>query len=138
MATAVGPTGRVLAVDIRRLSLTFLWVRTLIKHQRNVDTMLVKPDDPRLPAGTANAVVILNTYHELTDRPQILEQIFRSLVPGGRLVVVDPLQTEHGELLTAVVEDELRRGGFDVVSRDDRFIDQPPHGTWWVIVARRP
>jgi ubiquinone/menaquinone biosynthesis C-methylase UbiE len=138
LASAVAPTGRVLAVDIRRLSLTFLWVRTLIKHQRNIETTLVKPYDPRLPPGAANAVLILNTYHELTDRPHILAQVFQSLVPNGRLVVVDPLQTEHGELASGTVEDELRRAGFNVASRDDQFINQPPHGTWWVIVAQRP
>src|SRR5262245_5027420 len=65
LSSAVGPTGRVLAVDIRKLSLTFLWARTLIKHHPNIDVMLGEQENSRLPMGGANGVLILNTFHEL-------------------------------------------------------------------------
>jgi ubiquinone/menaquinone biosynthesis C-methylase UbiE len=138
LSSAVGPSGKVVAVDIRRLSLTFLWVRTLVKHQRNIDVTLVEPDNSNLPSHTANAVLLLNTYHELEKPTPVLDQIFQCLVSGGRLVVVDPLHTEHGELPPTPVEEELRRRGFAIVSRDDQFIDQPAGKPWWLIVARRP
>jgi predicted methyltransferase len=138
LSSTVGPTGRVLAVDIRKLSLTFLWFRTLMKHRRNVDLILGEPDDPHLPPSSANAGLILNTYHEIANPGPVLDQVFQSLVSGGRLVVVDPMQSEHKELPPAVVEDELRRRGFDIVSREDGFIDQPAGRPWWLIIARKP
>ena len=38
----------------------------------------------------------------------------------------------------ALVEAELRQRGFEILSRDDRFIDQPGDEPWWLLVARRP
>ncbi len=138
LSSAVNSGGAVYAVDIRRLPLIFLWVRTLMRHQRNVRTVLGQPDDSHLPTGAANAVLMANTYHELTNPGAILNQIFQSLVSGGRLVIVDPMHTDHGELSPALVERELRRRGFDIVSRDDQFTDQPVGGPWWLIIALRP
>src|SRR5262245_18386462 len=135
MSSAVGPSGKVLAVDIRKLSLSFLWVRTLRKHQRNIDIVLGERENPHLLPGSADAVLILNTYHELANPAPILHQIFQSLVPGGRLVIVDPMETEHGKFLPAPAEDQLRHQGFHIVSRDDRFIEQLPGAPWWLIVA---
>ena len=136
LSSAVGPGGTVYAVDIRRLPLAFLWLRTFLRAQHNVRAVLGEPDNPHLPAGTANAVLIVNTYHELEDPAATLNQISESLVSGGRLVIADPTQTEHGELSSGVVEAELRRHGFTVISRDDNFINQPGRGPWWLIVAR--
>jgi ubiquinone/menaquinone biosynthesis C-methylase UbiE len=138
LSSAVNSGGTVYAVDIRRLPLIFLWVRTLIRHQHNVRTVLGQADNPYLPSGAANAVLIANTYHELANPGAMLDQIFQSLVSGGRLVIVDPVKTEHGELSPALVEHKLRHRGFDIVSRDDQFVNQPVRGRWWLIIARRP
>src|SRR5579884_3667071 len=54
LSPAVGPEGTVLAIDIRRLSLSFLWVRTLLKGRHNVRTILGEPENPHLPAGAVN------------------------------------------------------------------------------------
>jgi hypothetical protein len=47
---------------------------------------------------------------------------------------------ERGEphLWPAAVEDELRRSAFEVVDRQDRFIERPDGAVWWLIVARKP
>jgi ubiquinone/menaquinone biosynthesis C-methylase UbiE len=138
LSSAVGSGGTVYAVDVRRLPLIFLWFRALIRHQRNLRTMLGESDNSHLPSGAADAVLIANTYHELASPVAMLYQVFQSLVHGGRLVIVDPMQTEHGELSPILVEHKLRGGGFDIVSRDDEFINQPVRGRWWLIIARRP
>jgi len=67
-----------------------------------------------------------------------LDQVFQSLVSGGRLVVVDPVHTEHGEVSPSSVETELRSRGFEIVRREDRFLTQPARGPWWLIIARKP
>jgi len=150
LSAPVGKNGRVLAEDIRRLPLAFLWIRTFQRSQHNVNIVLGEPDDPHLPAQRVNAVLIANTYHEFTNSQAILVHVVRSLVSGGRLVVVDreprPLDpessetaAEHHEVSSEQVERELRHAGFEIVSRQDRFIQNDPlNENWWIIIARKP
>ena len=148
LSPAVGASGKVLAQDIRRLPLVFLWLRTLRK--RNVSIVRGEPADPHLPLQGVNAVLIANTYHEFTDSQAILGHVVRSLVSGGRLVVVDrrPRAGETGPAGTAVeqheitaeqVESDLIHSGFEIVSSQDHFIQKDPYGeSWWLITARKP
>lgn len=149
LSSAVGMTGRVIAEDIRRLPLVFLWVRTFQKGQHNVSVVLGVPNDPRLHVPV-NAVLIANTYHEFTDSQPILVREYQSLLSGGRLVVVDreprPATTnstqttaKYHEISADQVQGELLRAGFAIISRQDRFIEQDPSNeTWWLIIARKP
>jgi ubiquinone/menaquinone biosynthesis C-methylase UbiE len=89
LSAPVGNRGRVIAEDIRWLPLVFLRVRTILKKELNVSLIHGQPTDPHLPVNDASAVLILNTYHELSDPYAVLAQVRRALVSGGRLVVVD-------------------------------------------------
>src|SRR6266536_1893005 len=66
---AVGQSGRVLAEDIRRSPLVFLWPRTFQRRQHNVSIMLGEPDDPHLPMQGVHAVPIAHTYHVTCTDP---------------------------------------------------------------------
>jgi ubiquinone/menaquinone biosynthesis C-methylase UbiE len=139
----VGQRGHVLAVDLRKLSLLFLWTRALLRGQHNVHVIVGEEDDPHLPAGTVDAVLICNTYHEFTHPELILDHAFRSLRPGGRVVVADrapsATEAEHvHEMPRTIVEGELRQKGFEIVSADDHFIDRPGDDTWWLVIGRKP
>jgi ubiquinone/menaquinone biosynthesis C-methylase UbiE len=143
LSPAVGDGGKVVAEDIRRLPLFFLWLRTFRK--RNVSIILGEPGDPHTPVQGANAVLIANTYHEFTDSRPILVHVAQSLVSGGRVVVVDreprPVETaaEQHEITSAQVENELIHAGLEIVSRQDGFIQKDPFGeSWWLITARKP
>ena len=145
----VGKNGGVVAEDIRQQSLVFLRIRAFLRDQHNLKTIRGVMDDPRLPAGFADAVLIANTYHELTAPKLILHHLADSLKPGGRLVIIDrsprsgfvasrETQTEHHELRPDLVETEVRSAGFEIISRQDRFIDRPAdHQVWWLIVTRK-
>jgi predicted methyltransferase len=146
LAPSVGPRGRVLALDIRNLPLVFLRARAWKRGIDNVRAIHSRPDDPGLHADGVDAVLVLNTYHELDDPPTLLAHVRRALRPGGRLIVVDrgprpgktPAPGEH-ELAPSEGEAGLRAAGFDVVERDDAFIDRSGDlDLWWMIVARRP
>lgn len=141
----VGGKGKVLAEDIRRLPLVFLWARVFQRSEHNVGVVHGEPSDPRLPAHSVNAVLIANTYHEFTDAPGILGHVVQTLVPGGRLVVVDreprPVGTpaEEHEISAQQVESDLTHAGFEIIDRQDHFIDKDPYGeSWWLISARLP
>lgn len=142
LSPAVGKRGRVLAVDLRRLSLFFLWTRALLRGQHNVRVIVGEQDSPRLPTGTVDAVLICNTYHEFSNPESMLNHILRSLRPGGRLVIVDRTprakEAEHThEVPLAVVEGALQQNGFEIVSHDDHFIDRPGNDLWWLVIGRK-
>lgn len=142
LSPAVGKRGQVLAVDLRRLSLFFLWTRALLRGQHNVHVIVGEEHNPRLPTGIVDAVLICNTYHEFSDPERMLHQVSQSLQPGGHIVVVDrsPRATaaEHThEVHLTVVESELRQSGFEIVSHDDHFIDRPGDDLWWLVIGRK-
>jgi predicted methyltransferase len=141
LSSRVGERGRVIAEDIRRLPLAFVWFRAAERGEHNVRVVLGKPADPLLPSRV-NAVLISNTYHEFTDARPILIHVYQALVPGGRLVVVDrepkPQTSEH-EISPDRVESDLRQVNFEIVSRQDQFIQNDSYGeNWWLIVAQKP
>ena len=144
----VGKGGRVIAEDIRRLPLAFLWFRAIVKGDRNITVLHGEPTDPHLPVQGVNEVLIANTFHELADSQAILWHVRQALVSGGEVVVVDrspksaaargsPL-AEH-EISAEEVDSELRQAGFEIVRRRDDFIERDPDNeSWWLIAARKP
>jgi len=139
LSPIVGKEGQVLAVDIRRLSLSFLWIRAFLRQKRNIRMVLSDDNDPRLPQGTVDAVLIANTFHELRDPKVILDHVSRSLRPGGRLVIIDRGPRQGGahahEMDRAFVETELQQAGFEIVNSLDHFIDRSGDDPWWLTVA---
>jgi len=143
LADMVGPRGEVVAVDLRRLSLFFLRLRALLKNRHNIRIIVGTADDPHLPASSADAVLIANTYHEFANPSAMLLHTWNGLRPGGRLVIVDrgprPGEDAHGhEAAPNVVETAVRQSGFDILGRNDRFIDRAGDEPWWLLVARKP
>lgn len=148
LAESVGRRGRVLAVDVRRFPLLFLRMRAVLRGRSNLEIVHGEADDPHLPAGGVDAILVANTFHELEDPGAVLSRSREALRSGGRLVVVDPSpgageagsprRGAHHHESSVSAEARLRQAGFEIVRRDDKFIDAPSHGCWWLIVARRP
>ena len=152
LARQVGAGGRVFAVDISDGALGALADKLAKDTLRNVELILGEEDDPRLPFGTLDGVVILNAYHEMPKRVPILDGVKRALKPGGVLVIVDnaPVdslatlsrkeQTTHHALALDFARDDLEAQGFEIVSTDPKFVDRKMDDHWqrqWLIVARR-
>ena len=89
-----------------------------------------------------------NTYHEFADAHSILAHVYESLAPGGMVVIIDrqpnpgaaaPGGNAEHQISSTQVQNDLRQANFEVVKRDDHFIEHDPYGeNWWLIVARRP
>lgn len=149
LSPIVGNGGNVIAVDILRQPLIFLRIRALLRNRHNIRATLGTPDDPTLPSGGVDAVLVLNIYHEFTNPQLTLDAVFRSLKPKGRLVVVDrgprtdvpaPRDVEEGrhELPLNVAASEIRHGGFEIMTQQDHFIDQSGDAQlWWLFVAQK-
>jgi ubiquinone/menaquinone biosynthesis C-methylase UbiE len=94
LARRVGPNGRVYAEDIQPLMIDALSRRVRREGFTNVETVVGTATDPKLPAGSLDAVLIADAYHEMNDpaRPEVIQtllgNIARSLKPQGRLGVV--------------------------------------------------
>ena len=102
LSRAVGRSGTVLAVDTRRLPLAFLCIRAFLAGLPNIRLRVGESNDPHLPVGAVDAVLIANTYHEFAAPEMMLDRTFRSLRPGGRLVVLERspggrLESRRGE-----------------------------------------
>jgi ubiquinone/menaquinone biosynthesis C-methylase UbiE len=152
IARAVGPTGRVTAVDVSEKYLEKLRSRIQQDQVTNVDVVVGAVDDPRLPQGTFDAVLIYNAYHEMTTPEPILKAIFMALKPGGRLVMSEPLhdsvrsatraeQVKDHEIGPNFVQQELQAAGFEVIEQRPDFLafTSPGHnGGFWLMVARKP
>lgn len=83
------PEGRVLAVDIQQEMLDLIEQRAQEEGVDNVEPVLGRVDDPRLPENTVDAVLMVDAYHEFSHPFEMMEGIVRSLKPGGRVVLLE-------------------------------------------------
>ena len=130
LAPAVGPDGRVYAVDVDEDMNEYLRQRVAQTGLANVDVILGRFDDPLLPDGGVDLVLIVDTYHHLEDRPAYFRNLRRDLEPGGRVAVIDydgrkgwfvrlmGHTTPREELLR-----EMAEAGYEVAEEFD-FIDR--------------
>ena len=111
-ARRVGPSGTVYAVDINPESIRYIGHRIRDESLSNVRTILNKPDDPMLPKGTVDAVLLLKTYHEVADPIALLEHLRPALKPGGRLGIIDRNGngTDHGISDKTVIKEAAQAG----------------------------
>lgn len=126
LARAVGPGGRVYALDPEPRSLDVL--RHRLDGVHNVTPVLSRDDDPMLPARSCDVVVIVNAYHHFDDGPGFLRRLVRCLKPRGRLANVDwdKRETPKGPPLDHRVSREeflgvARRAGLALVG-EHRFL----------------
>ena len=89
LARRVGPNGAVFAEDIQRLMLEATRRRLSREGLLNVQPVLGTSLDPRLPARAIDAVLVVDTYHEIDDPVPLLRNLSKSLKPQGRVGVVD-------------------------------------------------
>ena len=133
-ARRVGAGGTVYAVEISRDYLKHIEDRAAREKLPNIRTVLGKEDDPLLPAGSVDAVLILKTYHEVSQPIRLLKRVRRSLRPGARLGVIDRngKGDDHG-LDAATVIKEAGLAGFELVEQHD-FVK--PDGMDYFLIFR--
>jgi ubiquinone/menaquinone biosynthesis C-methylase UbiE len=88
-AKRVGEKGVVYAVDINPESIRYVSDRAQKEQLHNVKTILGKADNPLLPAGAVDAVLLLKTYHEVADPIALMRNLRGALRPGARIGIID-------------------------------------------------
>ncbi len=96
LAARVGPNGRVYAEDIQPLMFNAIQLRVQREGLKNVVPVLGEPLDPRLPAEALDAVLIVDTYHEMEDPVVLLRHIAGSLKKSGLVGVVNHTKRGFG------------------------------------------
>ncbi len=89
LARAVGPRGRVYALDVEPRMIAELERRLDAARAANVRPILVREGDAPLPPRPCDLVLVVDTFHHFPDGPATLRALARRLRPGGRIVNVD-------------------------------------------------
>lgn len=138
LSKAVGPEGRVLALDIEPSMVEYMRDRATREGLANVEARVVAGDDPGLAAGSAHRVLIVDTWHHIPDRPAYGRKLAAGLAPGGAVLVVDfPLDgtrgpPPHARIAPEQVVRELEAAGMRAQIVEESLPDQ------YVVRARRP
>ena len=119
-ARRVGPTGAVLAEDINPGSIEYIGKRVQKEDLTNVRTVLGGPDDPRLPTGSVDAVLMLKVYHEIAHPVPTMKVLQKALRPGAKVGIIDRNGNgaDHG-LNQGVVVREMSDAGYKLVGTYD-------------------
>lgn len=89
LAKAVGPGGKVLAVDIQPEMLDLLKTYAAKEGITNIVPILGTETDPKLPAHGVDRILLVDVYHELQKPEPMLARIRDSLAPGGTVTLVE-------------------------------------------------
>jgi predicted methyltransferase len=89
LSRAVGPDGRVYAVEVDEELVRELEERVRKEGLRNVEVLRGAFEDPRLPDGRIDLVFTCNTYHHVDDRPEYFARLRTDLSPHGRVAHLD-------------------------------------------------
>jgi SAM-dependent methyltransferase len=119
-ARRVGPTGVVIAEDINPLVIEHIGKRVIKEDLSNVKTVLGAPDDPRLPTGSVDAVLMLKVYHEIAHPVDAMKALRTALRAGAKVGIIDKNGdgANHG-LNHDVVVKEMGEAGYRLVGTYD-------------------
>jgi ubiquinone/menaquinone biosynthesis C-methylase UbiE len=130
---AVGAAGRVYAVDVDPDVTEDLYAR-YAGGPGNVEVVLGSPDDPGLPDGKIDLILIVNTYHHIDGRPDYFRRLRADLSERGRIAILEP-NAELTGVLTFFLDDghtsradevvaEMRAAGYRPTARHDFLATQ--------------
>lgn len=128
LAKRVGPTGKVIAVDIQPEMLQELSRRCERGNLKNVDMVLGLPHDPKLPVGQVDLILMVDVYHEFSNPVEMLNAMRKSLKPNGRIALVEfrgedpqvPIKPEHKMTKKQILK-EYEANSMKLVNQYDRL-----------------
>jgi putative heme-binding domain-containing protein len=140
LAQKVGPKGKVFAVDVQQTMLDLTAATLKQRKLSNVQLVLGKETDPRLPPASLDLVLIANSYHEFSEPEAMMAAVNRSLKPNGRLVVIeysddaDFGSIDNTEKMTIEqIRTEIEPQGFQL----DQLLDFLPNQNGLIFTKRR-
>lgn len=139
LAKAVGPQGKVYAVEIDRPFLDRVKARAAEAHLRNVVPVLGAFTDPQLPARDVDVAFFHDVLHHIEDRAGYVKAMARYMKPASRMAVIEYLPTgPHRSDPSLILTPEqvgkwMADAGFAPAGKYDNL-----PGKWYVIYERKP
>jgi SAM-dependent methyltransferase len=127
-ADAVGPEGRVYAIDIAPRFLDHLRQRSAEAGLTQLEVVAGREDSITLPQASVDVAFLCDTYHHFSKPEDSLASIHRALTADGTLVLVefDRVPGESAEWLLdhvradkATFQAEIEAGGFVLTSEPE-------------------
>lgn len=126
--------GKVIAIDVDPSFLAQLDSSKVMEvpeqYQDRIETRLATYTDPKLAAGEADVVLIVNTYVFLPNRVEYMRNIRQKLPENGRVMIIDfkkkRMPVGHVSSIKVPlfqVESELLEAGFSQVNSNDTALD---------------
>ncbi|TKS60748.1 MAG: hypothetical protein EWM72_01053 [Nitrospira sp.] len=129
LAEAVGPEGKVYAVDINETGLRMIEQEAKTRNVSNVKPVLATPTDHQLPEPV-ELVFTCDTYHHMSDRVAYFRSLASHLRDNGRVAILDFHKTGffsgilgHGTS-KELVRQEMNEAGYRLVAEHSFLQDQ--------------
>lgn len=128
MAEAVGPEGKVYAVDIQPEMLQLLGERARAAGLDNIVPVLSDPADPKLPNDSVDLILLVDVYHEFAYPEQMLAAMRKALTPEGVVALAEyrledpriPIKLLH-KMSKKQIRTEYEPNGFRLVREFDEL-----------------
>jgi ubiquinone/menaquinone biosynthesis C-methylase UbiE len=137
-ARAVGPKGKVYAVEIDRDFFPYILQKAKAASVANVQVIAGAFTDPNLPAADVDVAFMHDVLHHIENRPAYFRSLARYLKPGARVAVIDyhAAQSPHRDEPALVVAKEqgafwLADAGLKAAEDVTLFEDK------WFVIYRR-
>ncbi|HLY61805.1 MAG TPA: methyltransferase domain-containing protein [Terriglobia bacterium] len=146
-AARVGADGKVYAEDLEPDLLAKIQARAAQEKLRQIEVLQGTADDPSLPEGKLDAILVMNAYHEMKNYDAMLRGMFKALKPGGVLAIIDheaePGQPrseyQQGHRIPAeLVREDLARNGFRFLRSEPGFLSTDTHKNFFFLIFRKP
>lgn len=98
-ARAVGPEGRVYAVDVQKELLDRVKTAAEAEHLLNVDILwgdIEQVGGSKVGTNTADVVLVCNVLFQVEHKQDLVTEAFRIVKPNGRVCVIDWTESHFG------------------------------------------
>lgn len=93
-SNAVGPKGKVYAVDIAKNFIDHIGRMAKAEKRTNIVGVICKQDDVNLPANSIDLAYICDVYHHFEYPHKTMRSLHKALKPGGQVIVIDFIRIE--------------------------------------------
>jgi predicted methyltransferase len=148
LASRVGPSGEVYAVDIRENLIQEIRRQAAEQGLAQIEAIVGAPDNPHLPTSMLDAVLVVDAYHEFKEYDAMLKHLYDALKPGGVFGVMDyfaePGQTRaeyvaRHHIAPEMVQQEVESDGFHFVRREaDIPVPNAPWKSFYFLIFTKP
>ena len=127
-AEAVGPEGKVYAVDINPTMMESVAKQAAEEGLKQLETVVCPETSVGLPDASVDLMFICDTYHHFEYPNTVNASIYKAIKPGGQLIIVDFIRIEgvseewimnHVRAGKEVFSREIEAAGFKLVKEHD-------------------